>query len=89
MPKTFEEMVYPTLADRLRKFEAILEDEPCTQSNGCMIMSNASRMCPACRLRLCFHHTIHYAENYTPEAIEKGMTGKFVYTEDELSEYNK
>jgi hypothetical protein len=77
--KEFEEMVEPTLADRLRAFEVYLANEPCTYPNnellwgelkrkpyegGCIVISNTRMMCPACRLRLHFFHCIYNAEAY-------------------------
>lgn len=79
LDRRFEEMTDPPLADRLRAFEQWLMGEPCVHpgnletwgvlerkpdEGGCIILSNSHRMCCACRLRLHFHHCIHYAENY-------------------------
>jgi hypothetical protein len=68
---TLEEM--PDLADRVRDFQTWLGTEPCTHPgnkglpptiDGCLIISNSRRMCPACRIRLKFHHLIYNAEAY-------------------------
>lgn len=75
--KSFEEMVNPPLADRVRAFEQWLDVEPCTNLvNGlsaCQILSASSQMCPACRLRLHFYHCTYNAEAYEggPGAIPR------------------
>lgn len=61
--KDFEEMLEPSLADRLRAFEKYLEHEPC-QTGGCFIMSSTNRMCAPCRLRMHFYHCLYNAEAY-------------------------
>lgn len=68
----FDEM--PDLPQRIEDFEAWLENEPCTNisyagsmSEGysaCMFYSNSRRMCPACRLRLHFFHSVYNADAY-------------------------
>jgi hypothetical protein len=62
--KEFEEMVEPTLADRLRAFESWLAFEPCQNDGHCYFMSVSRRMCSSCRLRLHFYHCIYNAEAY-------------------------
>lgn len=73
--RDFEDMTDPPLADRLRAFELRLSEESCTgppfmdddeplKIGSCVFLSNSRRMCAPCRLRLHFHHCIHYAENY-------------------------
>jgi hypothetical protein len=62
--RDFEDMTDPSLADRIRAFEEILENEPCTNDGGCIILSNSNRMCSACRLKLRFYHCTYNAEAY-------------------------
>lgn len=57
-------MVDPPLADRVRAFEVWLENEPCQNDGHCIILSNSTRMCAPCRLRLHFHHCTYNAEAY-------------------------
>lgn len=78
----FEEM--RQFPDRVELFERHLEAEPCanmwTADNGkeysaCMVLSVMGQMCPACRLKLTFFHTIYNWESYHPAA--PGMGGSF------------
>jgi hypothetical protein len=47
----------PNLDKRVANFMVWLIEEPCTNGKHCSVMSN-SRMCPSCRLRLSFFHTV-------------------------------
>lgn len=74
--ENFEDM--PNLAERVKNFEAILEEEPCTNMaeyqvgqyaetkhfSKCQVLSNSDQMCPACRLRLFFYHSTHNWDAY-------------------------
>lgn len=62
--KEFEEMVEPSLADRVRAFETWLVAEPCQHNGECIILSVSRRMCASCRLRLRFYHCVYNAEAY-------------------------
>lgn len=63
----------PNLDKRVKNFLAILEEEPCSHDmvrkisiRPCDVLSNSQAMCPACRLRLRFFHSVFNAGAYDP-----------------------
>jgi hypothetical protein len=67
----------PNLARRVDDFMEWLEAEPCANGQvgdgyrSCAILSLTRTMCPACRLRLAFFHTVFNAGAYDPTFDEE------------------
>lgn len=76
----------PNLDKRIKNFLEHLEREPCIHPGnvetwgelkryppdygGCIVISNTRHMCPACRIRMSFFHTVYNAEAYDPSLGE-------------------